>query len=206
MEGYLSVDLETTDLDPDVGQILEFAAVFDDLKTPRNELKTFRRLVLDRDGVYKGGAIAMSMNAELLKQIGDIEIKIKKQQATCFNQTDGWCYADQLVQDVCNWLTAAARWYGETVTFAGKNFATFDRGFLKKPDYKGFFDKIPMHRRVIDPASMWWSPKDDGFTLPDSKLCKERAGITGSVQHKALDDAFDVVDMIRAKGFALAGC
>lgn len=82
------------------------------------------------------------------------------------------------------------------VSMAGKNFGTFDRPFLNRlKGYKGF---IKMNQRILDPAILYVDWKED-TTLPNLKTCKERAGIDGIVTHKAVEDAWDVIEILRAK-------
>lgn len=66
---YVSIDIETTGLDPATCQTLEIGAVLDDWKTPINQLPRFRR-VLAYEHVT-GSPYAMAMNTGLLKMIGN---------------------------------------------------------------------------------------------------------------------------------------
>ena len=88
----------------------------------------------------------------------------------------------------CGWDTSKA------VTPAGKNFASFDRQFLKRlPEFQ---NKVRLHHRTLDPAMLFWLAADE--RLPDSKTCYERAGMDPKVAHTALEDALAVVQLIRA--------
>ena len=49
---YVSIDIETTGLDPDTCQILEIGAVWDDWTKPIDQLPTYRRLVVHSE--YRG--------------------------------------------------------------------------------------------------------------------------------------------------------
>ena len=81
----------------------------------------------------------------------------------------------------------------ETVTPAGKNFASFDRQFLKRlPEFEKL---VKLHHRTLDPAMLYWQVGDE--KLPDSKTCYERAGMDPKVAHTALEDALAVVRLIR---------
>jgi hypothetical protein len=76
---------------------------------------------------------------------------------------------------------------------AGKNFASFDRQFLRKlPGW----DQIPMNHRTIDPANLFWDPLIDRG-LPNTKTCMERAGLDGEVAHTAVEDACVVCRLVR---------
>ena len=80
------------------------------------------------------------------------------------------------------------------ITVAGKNFATFDKLFLQK--LSGWSTSIQIRQRMIDPTilCMDWT-KDDG--LPNLAECMKRAGVEGAVTHDALQDAIDVVRVMR---------
>ncbi|MDG1950797.1 MAG: hypothetical protein P8J32_08360 [bacterium] len=82
------------------------------------------------------------------------------------------------------------------VSMAGKNFGTFDRPFLYR--MKGFKGFIKIHQRILDPAILFVDWKND-VTLPNLKQCKERSGIDGIVTHKAVEDAWDVIEILRNK-------
>jgi DNA-directed RNA polymerase subunit M/transcription elongation factor TFIIS len=66
---YVSIDIETTGLNPETCQTLEIGAVIDDWTLPIDELPVFHR-VLSYDEV-SGSPFAMSLNANLLKLIGN---------------------------------------------------------------------------------------------------------------------------------------
>ena len=79
---------------------------------------------------------------------------------------------------------------------AGKNFATFDKVFLEQlPRWKQLID---CRNRILDPAILFvdWTSDE---ALPGLGLCKDRAGIKGIVTHNALEDAIDVVEILRTK-------
>jgi hypothetical protein len=125
------------------------------------------------------------MNADILRKLGN------------FNGTD-WGDAsvvgpEDVGGEMACWL--AKYWDDfEPITPAGKNFASFDRQFLKRlPDFE---QNVRLHHRTLDPAMLFWRPGDE--KLPDSKTCYQRAGKQGDVAHTALEDGLDVVWLIRA--------
>jgi hypothetical protein len=81
-----------------------------------------------------------------------------------------------------------------TLNVAGKNFGTFDKLFLQElPWWKKL---IRTRQRVLDPAILmvdWVNDK----SLPNLTVCKERAGVKGIVTHNALEDAWDVIEVLR---------
>ena len=59
---YVSIDIETTGLDPETCQILEIGAVWDDWTKPIDELPVYHRLVVHKE--YRGSAYALALNAD----------------------------------------------------------------------------------------------------------------------------------------------
>jgi hypothetical protein len=176
---YVSIDLETTGLLPETCQILEFGAVFDDWSRPVEECPTFHCYISHNS--VTGSPFALQMNAAILRKIatrqaGDPDFCDMHELAGQFSK---WMYRE------CGWPLAEKQ-----ITPAGKNFASFDRGFLRLHGFDNFF-----HHRTLDPAPLFWRPEDE--KLPDSKACMERAGIEGDVAHTAVADALAVVRMIR---------
>jgi DNA polymerase III alpha subunit (gram-positive type) len=175
---YVSIDIETTGLDPETCQILEIGAVWEDWLTPVDRLKTYRRLVVHPE--YRGCAYALAMNSELLRELaGPIR----------------WPHIlkpEQVAADFRQWLLACG-WPGGTLTAAGKNFASFDLQFLNK--LPRFNDWVHIRHRVLDPGMLYWHPTD--VSVPDTKTCYKRAGLVAEVAHTAVADALGVVKLIR---------
>ena len=176
---YVSIDIETTGLDPETCQTLEIGAVFDDWTLPVRELPTFHCYVIHQRIV--GEPFALALNAEILRKLADPQ------------KDEIFLRPEEVADKMAAWLSK--HWEpGKTITPAGKNFASFDRQFLKRlPDFER---KFRLHHRTLDPAMLYWLPTDE--KLPDSKVCYERAGISGKVAHTALEDALSVVQLIRA--------
>ena len=81
-----------------------------------------------------------------------------------------------------------------TINVAGKNFGTFDKLFLEElPWWKKL---IRTRSRIIDPSILFvdWSNDE---AIPSLTKCKERANIEGIVTHNALEDAWDVIELLR---------
>jgi hypothetical protein len=77
---------------------------------------------------------------------------------------------------------------------AGKNFGTFDKLFLQELPW--WQKLIRTRQRVLDPAILMVDWKNDK-SLPNLTTCKERADIQGIVTHNALEDAWDVIEVLR---------
>lgn len=178
---YFSIDTETTGLNPDQAQVIEFAAVFDDgTDKPLNSLPAFRRLL--RWPVYFGDAFALQMNAALLKAI-------------CDKDNPDVIPGETLGAEFMGFIAACGLQTTDRITAAGKNFASFDLQFLKR--LPGFNDGgVKFRHRFIDPAMLYWEADSD-LQLPDSQICRERAGLFGPVAHTALADALDIVQEVR---------
>jgi len=79
------------------------------------------------------------------------------------------------------------------VKATGKNFGTFDLKFINK-----VFKRVKFHHRVLDVGSLMVNFKNDEW-LPGLLECKKRAGIKGEVTHNALEDCWDVIEILRTK-------
>lgn len=180
---YISIDIETTGLDPDTCQIIEIGAVIEDWVTPIEDLKRFHcYVVYDR---YVGEPYALSMHATIFRRIAERNRDINKD--FCF------CQPEDVVIEFEDWLVDHGFDLKRAFTPAGKNFSGFDRQFLKR--LPGF-DRIKMRHRAVDPGNLFWNPDTD-TELPSSEACLKRAKIEGVVAHTALADALDVIREVR---------
>ena len=70
---YVSIDLETTGLDPENNDIIEFGAVIDDLRDmkPVEELPRFHAYIVKDE--YKGQPYALSMHPTIFRRIATRE-------------------------------------------------------------------------------------------------------------------------------------
>jgi oligoribonuclease len=206
---YISIDLETTGLDPSTCQIIEFGAVLEDTNNvlPIDELPTFHAYVKPKNGHLSGNIFALNMNGGIIEKLKN-EHTLKDQ----YNFVD----IDNLAEDFMFWLhmqgfeiksnyelkyiDGTTQRYTETLNVAGKNFSVFDKRFLDL--VPKFNDLIRIRHRVLDPAMLYFDPIHDEM-LPNLKTCKERAGIEGEVAHLAVSDCIDVIMLIR-KHYGLA--
>jgi hypothetical protein len=81
-----------------------------------------------------------------------------------------------------------------TINVAGKNFGTFDKLFLQELPW--WQKLIRTRSRILDPAILFCDWNNDE-SLPSLTKCKERASIEGIVTHNALEDAWDVIELLR---------
>lgn len=183
---YVSIDIETTGLNPEKHQIIEFAAVLEDtdVDCPLDELRCFSTLVSHQDYVWNSEAY--QMNKDLFGLINE-----KKSSTVNY---------DRLYNNFKDFL----QWNGiySPIPVAGKNFAAFDKQFLDKlptgqpkPELK--FSSL-FSRRFLDPAILYIDWKND-IDVPNLSTCLKRAGLDGNVSHRALDDARQVISLLRKK-------
>lgn len=174
---YVSIDIETTGLNPDEHQVLQIGAVIDcDRGRPVEELPSFMTAIHHR--FYQGDPFALGMNGALLTKIAKGEIRTMKPE-------EAWnCFA--------KWLKDNGYTLSRDVVAAGKNFGSFDRQFLRRlwPNFNG-----ACHYRSLDPAMFYLCDTD--LVPPSAEECAKRAGLTHTVTHDALDDARLVVRLIR---------
>ena len=182
MKPYVSIDIETTGLNPESCQILEIGAVIDDFESPISALPTFHCYV--DHGFYHGEPFALQLNALILGRLARIE---ENKQFFSFLKPTG------VAEEFACFLTRN-KIDSRRVPCAGKNFASFDKRFLEKLPY--WSNWIKLNHRTLDPAILFLDfDKDDG--IPDTKTCMERAGILGEVAHTAVEDALTVVQLVR---------
>lgn len=173
---FVSVDIETTGLDPETCQTIEVGAVIADWNDP-TVWKEFHCYVLYPQ--YTGDPYALSMHPTIFRRIAT-------QEAPYTYRPDG-----RVMPELHAWLSLHLLHEGP-YTVAGKNFAGFDAQFLKKlPHWKPIF-----HHRVLDPGSMFWNPLTDERP-PNQTDCLVRAGIPSEVTHNALEDAAQVAKLIQ---------
>lgn len=184
---YISIDLETTGVKPWLNQILEFGAVIEDTDNPKplEELTTFHTFIDNEDTELVWNEVAKEMNKEIYR-------KITVKEA-------GYEYTkpSELGPKFFNFLVENGFKVEEgkvVINVAGKNFGTFDNNFLTACDF--FTDYIRIHQRVLDPAMLCIDWKSDK-RLPNLNTCMERKGIKGEVSHNAVEDALDVIKVLR---------
>ena len=189
---YICSGIETTGLNPKSCLILEIGMVMENtrLKLPREQCPTFH-CYLD----YKhfiGEDFALNMNKAIIQRIKDLQ----EQPVLACESKSLLLGPDAAVERMIQFISPLFP-NEYKITIAGKNAASFDIPFLKMMG-DGHGEKLPFSHRVIDPAMLFVDWKLDD-KLPDLKLCKDRAGVTGEVSHNSLDDAWDVIQLLRTR-------
>ncbi len=220
---YVSIDIETTGLDPENDQVLSIGAIIEDTNNPLKfeDIPKFHG-VIKRNSI-KGGLYAINLNRDLLETLNQYMTAKDQDEKNDIVQMTGMQFyeEDEIVEEFYYWLVSndlvdlsKVIGHGYVTTFtgkmvpaitrntrpiqistAGKNFATFDKLFLERlPRWKQL---IKVRQRIIDPSVLYVDWANDE-SLPSMSECKVRAGLDGHVSHNALEDAWDVVMLIRA--------
>ena len=209
---YVSVDIETSGLDSEKHKVLSIGAIIEDTekKLPYEECPKFNAVVLQNE--ITGSPRALTMNKGIIAMIGEY---LEGSDDVRFNMNTILNYSfykeDEVVKKFYEFLWVNG--YGDAIpnqllvtsridsnskpikiNGAGKNFGTFDKLFLQELPW--WQKLIRTRQRVLDPAILmvdWTNDK----SLPNLTQCKERAGIEGIVTHDALEDAWDVIEVLR---------
>ena len=187
---YVSVDCETTGLDPKTCDILEFGAIIDDLNDlkPIEELPRFHCYFLpppENNGMYHGQPYALSMHPTIFRRIAEREKPYTYVSPNKF----GYMFNDFLNK---NGIVAENTKERTVINVGGKN-PSFDIGFLEDKTDVGKF--VGFRHRVIDPSILFLKSTDEKI-LSMGDL-KKRLGLPEFVAHNAMEDAQDVVRIIR---------
>jgi hypothetical protein len=222
---YVSIDIETTGLGENT-QTLSIGLVVEDTNNlkPFEELPKLEIAIIHER--LEGEIFALNMNRDLISDIlsykiaktalerKEIEVKTGREYLTEENVTkrifhflydhkalDGGpeLFDPNRMVEVVNgktypMLTSKMKPY--YFNGAGKNFANFDNKFLERlPRWK---QVLRARGRTIDPSILFVDWKNDE-AIPGLSLCKERAHLDPHVTHNAIDDAMDIVKLLRTQ-------
>lgn len=173
---FISLDLETTGLDPVENQIIEIGCVFVD--TQKKIYKEFHKYV--RNPKYIGSEYALALNARIFEVLKE-------------NKDQDIIHISNLGLALSVWFKECEYGYDEEIYIAGKNVEAFDLKFIRN-QIQGLSN--PFKRRTLDPAVLYLNILEDN-DIPNLQECKNRAGFKDiEVSHNALEDAWDVVNLL----------
>lgn len=202
---YVSVDIETTGTDRQNDQILEFGAIIEDSKKQLSfeEIPKFEAIILhDR---LSGNPYALNMNARLIEILAKIPPKSSKAYVDYVNKHNiinpghlGYAFAKFLRHHLnMREIYEEEDIIPVTVIASGKNFDSFDKQFLL--NLSNFSKFVQFNRRSINVAEFFIDFQKD-MQPPSLDECLRRAGFKNDiVNHKALDDAWDVIKVLRTQ-------
>jgi DNA polymerase III epsilon subunit-like protein len=181
----ISIDIETTGLNPVTDSVLEIGAVIFDPAPPLNPDERFRPQTFEciiKHERISGNPFALQLNANLIAEIaGTKETHVPIVSVT------------QAITDLRDFIDANIE-AGEKLTAVGKNFDAFDKQFLNRmPGYE-IATKNRIARRVLDVGSLCFRPGDG--QVVNLTACLKMLGVDATVQHRALDDALDVMTVV----------
>ncbi len=217
---YVSIDIETSGLNHDMNHVLSIGAIIEDTtkKLPYEELPKFNAIVLQNN--IQGSPRAITMNKEIISLMGEY-LEGTSEVRDILNNNSGYKFyeEDDVVKEFYYWLDSNGLGHGLTnsggyaevvdgvtrpmingatkpitLNVAGKNFGTFDKLFLQELPW--WQKLIRTRQRVLDPAILCVDWTND-TSLPSLTTCKERMNVEGIVTHNALEDAWDVIEILR---------
>lgn len=217
---YVSIDIETSGLNHDMNHVLSIGAIIEDTtkKLPYEELPKFNAIVLQNN--IQGSPRAITMNKEIISLMGEY-LEGTNEVREVLNNNSGYKFYEEedVVKEFYYWLDSNGLGHGLvnsggyaqvvdgvtrpmingatkpiTLNVAGKNFGTFDKLFLQELPW--WQKLIRTRQRVLDPAILCVNWTDD-VSLPSLTTCKERMNVEGIVTHNALEDAWDVIEILR---------
>jgi DNA polymerase III alpha subunit (gram-positive type) len=179
MPPFVSIDIETCGLNPRTDSVIEFGAVINIDGKPLNQLPKFEAFIDQKQLI--GHPTAFNMHKDLL------ELYCERRKYVRYLRRDDLVPA---FKDFLEEYYPSA--ISTKIVIAGKNFMGFDYQFLKRMG----FDTVRFHHRVLDPGSMYYNKGD--LVPPDLNTCYWRCFLKNcQIKHRALDDAIDVVSVIR---------
>ena len=210
---YLSIDIETSGLDPENNQILSIGAIVEDTdnKLSFDEIPKFHVCILADQLI--GSPFALQMNKELIEAMVHYQTAEDQDEKNDLVQMTGmiflhkedvvtlfynFLYKNGFVKsdETDNFTGLTSKMKPVTINVAGKNFGTFDKLFLERlPRWK---QAIRIRQRIIDPSILFIDWKNDD-AIPSLNTCKQRANLDGIVTHNAIEDAWDVIQLLRTQ-------
>ena len=217
---YVSIDIETSGLDDTTHKMLSFGAIVEDTKNKLSfsDIPKYKAIVLQNEIV--GSPRAISMNKQIIYWMGEY-LEGNESTRELIRKESGYEFVekDDLAKNFYRFLFDNGFGFNSfhesprieivdkkiypsfdknikplTINVAGKNFAGLDKKFL---DQLPWWQKlIRVRQRLIDPAIQFCDWENDTM-LPSLIDCKVRSGISGNVTHDALEDAWDVIQILR---------
>lgn len=224
---YVSIDIETTGLDNENSQTLSIGLVVEDTNNlkPFDELPKLEVAIIRER--LDGEIFALNMNRDLISDILSYKLAKTTEDRKEIERRTGreYLYEEDVTKRIFHFLydnKALDGGPGLDINFervvevvdgktypaltskmkpyyfnaAGKNFANFDNKFLERlPRWK---QVLRARGRTIDPSILFVDWKNDE-AIPGLSLCKERAHLDPHVTHNAIDDAMDIVKLLRTQ-------
>ncbi|MFA5999921.1 MAG: hypothetical protein WC783_02995 [Candidatus Paceibacterota bacterium] len=189
---YISLNVQTTGLDPDDHQIIELAAILENTEVMLDDLPYFHAFVVDKN--YLGspdGLMLNKHNFEKIKNRKDPEDPNARfvNKYVLAEELYEWMFSLNMPENV---FTS-----NKSIHLAGKNIASFDFQFLKR--LHGCDTLISrINHSFIDPTMLYFDFKKDS-KLPSTYDCWDKMGVIYKCNFKAMEVAKNTIDLLRKK-------
>lgn len=183
---YIALDLETTGLKVTEHDVVEVAAIFDDLSLDSPPDYPPLKIIVVPYGDFK----ICPRVALMHKRIWELMDTVDKDRLDAGYLENGiwFCRPQHVWGAFWTWMNTYS--IETPLTIAGKN-PNFDKKFIESlPNWN-----IKIRHRMIDPSLLWAVHGDE--SIPCLPQCMERAGIDPSNLHTAYDDALAIRHLIR---------
>jgi len=196
---YISVDVETTGLNPEQDQILQIAMILEDTERPVPN-PPYLNIGIKRNRI-SGDMKAMALNSKIIKLLGETKSSKSTVTYNCGGKDIEMelLHESNVVYEVASWLIDHGfklDWDDRIrITCAGKNFGAFDKLFLER--LPGWKDRIAIRQRYLDPSILYinWSTDTEPPSLEE---CIMRAGFNYQEATEHIHDAyFDAMMIIK---------
>jgi len=187
---YISVDVETTGLNPEKNQLLEIGMVIEDTQKPNEHVDNLPKCrILIPHKEYQINTYCMNLHRSLFIELDLVDWdRLKKEGFYRDDNKNYYSLPDNVFSIIATWTN---KHLGERkYVTAGKNFYGFDYNFLKP-----LLGSLKFHHRSLDPCTLFMQPEDK--VPPDLAECCKRAGIDIQGYHTAVGDAKTVIHLLR---------
>lgn len=165
----LSLDVETTAIRPEEGQILQIGMVYGDTNDPQPlERLVYREITIKEEQLY-GTFETVQFNAELIK---NIDVRYTHETLEQARRSYNFFFRGR-----------------SKCTVLGKNVGGFDIPWLRHHQ----FDVSKFRPGVIDVGQAWMN--DEDTKIPNTEECFKRAGLEDPPKHTALEDAYAALQL-----------
>lgn len=187
---FVSVDIETTGLNPEKHEVIEVGAVVVDTMNDNLDNAARMRFLIPAED-YLVNAYCAKLHYDLWQELSVIKNPDQYVSNGNYRNYRGQCPGYKFGEVFSKWCTENGIGIAGPIAAGGKNFSSFDKVFLEK--LPNFTKEVRFMHRAFDPAPLFTLATD--ATLPNLDTCLKRAGIPKQTDHTALADALCVGEL-----------
>lgn len=191
MSKFIVLDVETTDIKPENGQVIELSVLVEDTEKllDLEQIPMFHCLIAHEK--YSGSPIAINMNSRIFEALALYE----KKKPCGYNVLPNNLVAANLKNFLLDHFEPDTRDDKIYLNVAGKNVGSFDIPWVKTLPY---FDKyFNFNHRTLDPSILYMDFLADNGA-PNFEKLKERAGLPNiEYTHDATTDCWETLMTLR---------